>query len=722
MSESPPSIKQLGRYDIVRVLGQGAMGVVYEGRDPNLDRRVAIKTVRVTGMSAGEAAEFEHRFKTEARSAGRLQHPHIVSVYDSARHDDAHGQTAYIVMEYIEGQDLKHYLDQGKRFSLEETTSMMTDLLAALDYAHRNKVIHRDIKPANMLLTQDSRIKLTDFGVARMTDTGEATKTQGGAVGTLKYMSPEQVAGKAVDASSDLFSAGIVLYQLLTGLRPFDGEGYLDIVSKIVKEDPKPPSHVAGALPPALDTVVARALAKSKLDRFPDAASFSAALKSAVSNADLTIIPSAQMRADYAASGLGTMSGTFSGTSSGSMGGSGLGSTGTAGSTVTQELELVYWKDIKDSMEPEVFEGFLRRFPVGIYADLAKRKLKSLGEASRAGVNSAYSTNGANSRFEATAWPKSGDGTMSGFPNTRAASPYEATSPSYTATHPDGQRLTQAAAAISSDDDPTLPPGVAAGRAPVVSTAAATATGPAIASGSSAAKPKSSARWAVLAMGIAAVAAAGWWALRPGAAPTAAGAGGAGANDPSPLPIVTPTQVVTPSNPWATTETQASVTSTVPLRTETALTSVATNTRTTASFATGATTSLSLATSTLPRNSPTSTVAGLPAITASAASRPSRRASAVVDPYSTTTTNAPVITIPGSSPPAVDPNRGDTSRPSTPAGTSSLPAGPREACAGRGTFGFNSCMSQQCEGNFRNHPVCVERRDQEEQRKRDANN
>jgi eukaryotic-like serine/threonine-protein kinase len=260
MADLPPPISHLGRYDIVRVLGQGAMGVVYEGRDPNLDRRVAIKTVRVVGMAANEVAEYEQRFKTEARSAGRLQHPNIVSVYDSDKHVDATGQTAYIVMEFVQGEDLKHFLDKGKRFSLEQTAFMMADLLAALSYAHQHKIIHRDIKPANMLLTKEGRIKLTDFGVARITDSGEATKTSGGTVGTLKYMSPEQVAGKGVDHSSDLFSAGIVLYQLLTGVRPFDGEGYLDIVSKIVKEDPTPPSQIVGALPPSLDAVVAKAL------------------------------------------------------------------------------------------------------------------------------------------------------------------------------------------------------------------------------------------------------------------------------------------------------------------------------------------------------------------------------------------------------------------------------------------------------------------------------
>jgi eukaryotic-like serine/threonine-protein kinase len=375
MNGHPPPISHLGRYDIVRVLGQGAMGVVYEARDPNLGRRVAIKTVRVAGMPAEEALDYEKRFDTEARSAGRLQHPNIVSVYDSANHEDAYGKTAYIVMEFVEGEDVKHILDKGLRFSLLQIVGIMDDLLAALDVAHRNKIIHRDIKPANMILTREGRIKLTDFGVARIQDTGEATKTQGSTVGTLKYMSPEQVAGRGVDASSDLFSAGIVLYQLLTGLRPFDGDGYLDIVSKIVKQDPIPPSQLVSALPPGLDAVVAKALAKSKLERFKDAASFAQALKAALRQADMSVTPSfhTSLAQTVSSSGYGTSS---------------------AGSTVTQELELVYWKDIKESQNPDILEGFLRRFPVGVYADLAKHKLKVLIDAQKAA--------GEASRYEAT--------------------------------------------------------------------------------------------------------------------------------------------------------------------------------------------------------------------------------------------------------------------------------------------------------------------------------
>jgi serine/threonine protein kinase len=187
------SLKKLGRYDLVRVLGKGAMGLVYEGRDPNLDRRVAIKTIKVENLSDESAAEYEVRFRTEARSAARLQHPNIVSVYDS----DRDGDIAFLVMEFIQGDDLKHHLDKGDLYTLEQSQRIMADLLSALDYAHRQNIVHRDIKPANLLIEPDGRVKLADFGVARIQDSGEATRTQGTIVGTLKYMSPGAGSGPA---------------------------------------------------------------------------------------------------------------------------------------------------------------------------------------------------------------------------------------------------------------------------------------------------------------------------------------------------------------------------------------------------------------------------------------------------------------------------------------------------------------------------------------------
>jgi eukaryotic-like serine/threonine-protein kinase len=361
------TVKKLGRYDIVRVLGKGAMGVVYEARDPNLNRKVAIKTVRVDSLAKEEAAEYELRFRTEAHSAARLQHPNIVSVYDS----DRDGSTPFLVMEFVKGEDLKHYLDSGQRYSLEQSVRMMRDLLAALDYAHQRKIVHRDIKPANLLIEADGRVKLTDFGVARIQDSGEATRTQGGMVGTLKYMSPEQVEGKTVDALSDLFSAGIVLYQLLTDRRPFDGDSYFSIVNQITNQHPPAPSSVNRLLPTAVDAVVSRALAKDKTQRFANAQDFSLALQAAARRADPTITPSANPYKIIEQHGTGSME------RSGSTASSTL--TGTS-STVTQELELVYWKDVKDSDDIEDLEGFLKRFPEGVYSDLAKRRLKRMAQ------------------------------------------------------------------------------------------------------------------------------------------------------------------------------------------------------------------------------------------------------------------------------------------------------------------------------------------------------
>ncbi|MFO1244264.1 MAG: serine/threonine-protein kinase [Ramlibacter sp.] len=368
------SLKKLGRYDLVRVLGKGAMGIVYEGRDPNLDRRVAIKTVKVENLSEEAAAEYEARFRTEARSAARLQHPNIVSVYDS----DRDGDIAFLVMEFIQGDDLKHHLDRGERYSLEQVLKIIRDLLSALDYAHKQGIVHRDIKPANLLIEPGGRVKLTDFGVARIQDSGEATRTQGSMVGTLKYMSPEQVQGQKIDSRADLFSVGVVLYQLLTDRRPFDGDNDFSIIHQIIGHTPQPPSAYNARLPAALDGVVARALAKDREQRFSTARDFATALQSAIRRAeDATVVPPADPMRKPVEDGPGTGSrGTAAGT--GTSGTSGTSATSATSATVTQELELVYWKDIKDSTDPEELEMFLAKFPAGIYGDLARRRLRKL--------------------------------------------------------------------------------------------------------------------------------------------------------------------------------------------------------------------------------------------------------------------------------------------------------------------------------------------------------
>lgn len=384
---TPPSmsIKKLGRYDLIRVLGKGAMGLVYEARDPNLDRRVAIKTIRFDNLSPEEAADYEVRFRTEARSAARLQHPNIVSVYDSDR-DQA---MAYLVMEYVQGQDLKHHLDSGQVYTLEQTLGIMADLLAALDYAHRMNIVHRDIKPANLLMEANGRVKLTDFGVARIQDSGEATRTRGAMVGTLKYMSPEQVKGLQVDSRADIFSAGIVLHQLLTGKRAFDGDSDFAVIQQIVSNHPAAPSYFNPQLPPALDAVVARALAKSRDQRFATAQDFAAALQLASQQAaDRTLAPPASVRAS-------STSATWSATV---RPGESLLQTLPGQPGLAQEVELVYWKDIKDLNDAAEFELFLQKFPLGVYADLARRRLRKIeglsNDESDVGVKSS-STDGA---------------------------------------------------------------------------------------------------------------------------------------------------------------------------------------------------------------------------------------------------------------------------------------------------------------------------------------
>lgn len=366
-------LEKLGRYDIIRPLGKGAMGLVYEAHDPQLDRRVAIKTIKVESLSIEAAREYEARFRTEARSAARLQHANIVSVYDSGRHQDV----AYLVMEFVQGDDLKSLLDGGRTFTLEQTLQLMLDLLSALEYAHHQHIVHRDVKPANLLIEADGRVKLTDFGVARIQDSDENTRTRGSMVGTLKYMSPEQAQGLAVDARSDLFAAGVVLYQLLTGSRPFDGESDFAIIQQIVGATPAPPSSIDTRLPAAIDAVVARALAKQREQRFPSARVFALALQEAVGLAtDQTIVPPRQRRASGEGGGSG---------SAGLRSVAGAAFTGVDGSgvTVTQELELVYWKDVKDSSDAADLRGFLDRFPYGIYADLARRRLRTLAAIAR---------------------------------------------------------------------------------------------------------------------------------------------------------------------------------------------------------------------------------------------------------------------------------------------------------------------------------------------------
>lgn len=272
MAEQMP--QRLGRYQVLRELGRGAMGVVYEGRDPDSGLRVALKTVRRERLAEAEAREILQRFKREAEAAARLTHPNIVAVYEYG--EDA--GVVFIAMEYADGRELKASLDGAEPFPLAPIQNVMAGVLAALGHAHAHGVVHRDIKPANIFLLQDDRVKVGDFGIARVES---SNLTQVGAVlGSPSYMSPEQFMGRPVDGRSDLFSAGVLLYQLLTGSRPFTGH-LGAIMQQVLKEDPLPPSRCRQGVPPAFDAVVAKALAKQPEARFQNAEQFAAALAAA---------------------------------------------------------------------------------------------------------------------------------------------------------------------------------------------------------------------------------------------------------------------------------------------------------------------------------------------------------------------------------------------------------------------------------------------------------
>jgi serine/threonine protein kinase len=266
---------KIGKYEIQSVLGKGAMGVVYKAFDPGIERVVAIKTVRKDLVDPDLVEQSMARFKNEAVAAGRLLHPNIVSVYEYGEDDD----NAFIVMEFVEGTGLREFINRGANFDLGQITAMMTQLLQALDFAHERGVVHRDIKPANLILTKAGALKVADFGIARI-DTSNLT-TMGMVMGTPSYMSPEQCQGQTVDRRSDLFSAAVVLYELLAGEKPFSGA--LETIGyKICHEDPKPPSSVSRlALSPTIDAVVATALEKNPESRFQNARAFNRALRQA---------------------------------------------------------------------------------------------------------------------------------------------------------------------------------------------------------------------------------------------------------------------------------------------------------------------------------------------------------------------------------------------------------------------------------------------------------
>ena len=270
-----PVLQTLGKHEIRRQLGRGAMGIVYEGWDPVIKRRVAIKTVRLPDPPTEETAEEIVRFRREAEAAGRLNHPNIVGVFDYGETKDL----AYIVMELVDGPTLKSLLDGRQPFPIPRVVRIMEDLLTGLQFSHEHGVVHRDIKPANLMLTGAGQAKITDFGIARL-ETSNITQA-GAVLGTPAYMAPEQFLGLPVDARSDIYSCGVLLYQLLTGERPFDG-GMSSIMQKALNLRPPAPSTISLTAPRSLDSVVLRAMAKRPEDRFASARDFCTAIREAV--------------------------------------------------------------------------------------------------------------------------------------------------------------------------------------------------------------------------------------------------------------------------------------------------------------------------------------------------------------------------------------------------------------------------------------------------------
>jgi serine/threonine protein kinase len=257
--------ERFGRYEILTELGRGAMGVVYKARDPKINRVVAVKTISLAGQSPEEEREYRERFSREAEAAGRLSHPGIVTIFDVGDEPETH--SPYIVMEFVGGESLDKALLRGDHKLPVKTALQLTlELAGALDCAHGQGVVHRDLKPSNILLTEDGHAKIADFGVAKL---NLANHTLAGrALGTPAYMSPEQLNGEVVDGRSDLFSLGVVLYTVLTGYRPFQGNSALTVSFKVVNRDPIPATLLDTDLPQGLDYIIARAMAKDPAERY----------------------------------------------------------------------------------------------------------------------------------------------------------------------------------------------------------------------------------------------------------------------------------------------------------------------------------------------------------------------------------------------------------------------------------------------------------------------
>jgi CHASE2 domain-containing sensor protein/predicted Ser/Thr protein kinase len=266
--------RRLGRYEVVREIGEGAMGKIYEGRDPTINRRAAIKTIRpLTGLSASSNARMRQRFLHEAQAAGALSHPNIVTIYEA----DEAGPYSYIAMEYLEGKTFEEVIEREAPLPMERIVKLLRPVCEALAYAHERGVVHRDVKPSNLMFTDEGVVKLMDFGIAHIFS---SSLTQEGALlGTPNYMSPEQIRGEKVDGRSDIFALGVVAYEMATRQRPFLGESMATISHRIVSAAAIPPSELNPKLPEEFDEAIAKALRKAREERYHDAREFALALE-----------------------------------------------------------------------------------------------------------------------------------------------------------------------------------------------------------------------------------------------------------------------------------------------------------------------------------------------------------------------------------------------------------------------------------------------------------
>ena len=269
-------IKIIGRYEILKKIGQGSMGVVYLGRDPYINRNVSIKISRPSAdVGKEKAAKYREKFFIEAQSAGRLMHPNIVSIYDAGMHEDF----CYMAMEYIDGPTLKKFCKKNHLLPVNNVLEIMFITCKALDHAHKMGVVHRDIKPLNIMLKKSGDIKITDFGIAQIKSEQTASR---GIAGSPSYMSPEQIRQKPVENQTDIFSLGCVLYELLTGEMAFPGNDYVSIMYKIVKEEPVPMEQIRPELPEILLKITKKALAKDPNQRYQTCEDFAYDLRVAL--------------------------------------------------------------------------------------------------------------------------------------------------------------------------------------------------------------------------------------------------------------------------------------------------------------------------------------------------------------------------------------------------------------------------------------------------------